>query len=472
MKDSEPGNKLLHLYRRTAMGYLPEKDIQLNRAIDKLFKDSEHFVPIQLASFSDTVTAPKSTDQILMMGEMGKDTEKREMRRLERERVRDLNMAWVERMANDPGTLREHMSLFWHGHFACRSQNPVFVQSYLNTIRKNALGSFADLLMGVSREAAMLQFLNNQQNRKNSPNENFAREVMELFTVGRGNYTEADVKEGARAFTGWSYNALGEFEFRERNHDHGVKNFLGRQGAFEGADIIAILLEQRQTARFITEKIYRSFVSEVPDETRIARLASDFYDSKYDISALLRKIFSADWFYESSAQNVLIKSPVELLVGIQRTLGASFKNKQSTLYIQRVLGQELLYPPNVAGWPGGRNWIDSSSLMFRMQLPYMMIEDKAVKVKVKESGDVNDTSVKAKDKNVKAEVNWNKWAERFEKYPPEKLPESIASRLLARQPEPEVMELVIKKAASETDRVIQIKKITLAIMGLPEYQVS
>ena len=472
MKDSEENSNILRLYRRAGLGTLPASKKSLKQAIDQLFKDSENYNPIELVSIADDISTPKPIDEVLMMGETAREMSKRERNRMERERVRDLNVAWVDIMAHGKEPLREHMSLFWHGHFACRSENPIFVQNYINTIRKNALGNFGEMLMAVSKEAAMLQFLNNQQNRKNSPNENFAREVMELFTLGRGNYTETDVKEAARSFTGWAYNSFGEFEFRQKVHDQGEKNFLSNQGSFDGADIIHILLEQKQTAKYITSKIYRSFVSEKDNQERINQLSDEFFKSGYNIKSLMHRIFTSDWFYEDEAENALIKSPVELMVGIQRNLGAAFNNKQSTLYIQRVLGQELFYPPNVAGWPGGRNWIDSSSLMFRMQLPNLMIGETDIKIKPKESGDVNDKAVKQQDKNTKADVNWDHWVARFQAVPTEELPEAIASLLLTRQPGPEITAIVAKRVSGETDRIRQIRKITLTIMGLPEYQVS
>jgi uncharacterized protein (DUF1800 family) len=472
MRDRETNRKLLHLYRRAAFGAIPAKNTSPGHAVNLLFEDSETFVPISLVSISAETTEIPAMDKMMLLSDSEKGFAKKEKNKMERERVKDLNMAWMDLMANSKGVLRERMALFWHGHFACRSQNPVFVQNYINTIRKNALGNFGQMLLEVSKEPAMLQFLNNQQNKKRSPNENFAREVMELFTMGRGNYSEDDVKESARAFTGWSYNASGEFEFKAKVHDGESKKFLGRQGAFDGADIIAILLKQRETALFVTKKIYQSFVSEIPDVNRIQKLADDFYASDYDIEKLMRTIFKADWFYDESPQNVLIKSPVELIVGIQRTLFASFRNKQSALYIQKVLGQVLFYPPNVAGWPGGRNWIDSSSLLFRMQLPGIMIGNAETNVKAKESGDVNDPVFRKPDKNLKAEVNWEVWAERFEKTEPDKVTQEIADQLLAQNPNESVFILLDKRVSGETDLTQKIRKITLAIMALPEYQVS
>lgn len=467
MRDVEINKKLLHLYRRAALGSIPEKTISLRHAIDKLFEDSAHFDPIKFSVGADDT----GTGDMLMEKRSG-EAAKKEMKQIERKRVRDLNIAWIGTMSAAKALLRERMSLFWHGHFACRSVNPVFVESYINTIRKHSLGNFGDLLLAVSKEPAMLQFLNNQQNRKNSPNENFAREVMELFTIGRGNYTENDVKEGARSFTGWAFNANGTFQFRERTHDAGVKHFLGEQGAFTGDDIIRILLSKKETAIFITTKIYRSLVSEVSDQKRIEKLADGFYSSNYNISELLLKIFKADWFYDASVQNALIKSPVELLVGIQRTVGASFNNTQATLFIQKALGQVLFNPPNVAGWPGGRNWIDSSSLLLRMQLPALMFGGLESSLKVKESGDDNDPFENRRSKSFNVEVNWQNWAVKFEKIPFEKLPLAIAGQLLARLPNEEMMKLISQKITAETDRVQAIKHITQSLMSLPEYQVA
>ena len=195
---------------------------------------------------------------------------------------------------------------------------------------------------------------------------------MELFTMGRGNYSENDIKEAARAFTGWGFDVHGEFIKRPFQHDSGNKKFLGKTGNFNGDDVINILLEQKQTARFITEKIYRFFVNEETDSNKVDMLADGFYQSGYSIHILLENIFSSDWFYDKKNVGNKIKSPIELLVGIRRLLPMEFENEEAQLLIQRVLGQLLFYPPNVAGWPGGKNWIDSSSLMFRLNIPYVL----------------------------------------------------------------------------------------------------
>src|SRR5438874_3796582 len=228
------------------------------------------------------------------------DEEKKKLRQGSRESIKSLNIAWLNEMVNSEAQLREKMSLFWHGHFASRNLNILYQQQLLDVIRRNALGNFGDLLKEVSKSAAMINFLNNNQNRKDHPNENFAREVMELFTIGRGSYTEHDVKEAARAFTGWGANVKGEFVFRKFQHDDGSKTVLGKTGNFDGDEVLDILLDQKQTAKYISHKIYRFFVNDKIDEQKVQWLSERFYKSDYDISKLMEDIFTSDWFYDEN----------------------------------------------------------------------------------------------------------------------------------------------------------------------------
>src|SRR5450755_3682855 len=216
-----------------------------------------------------------------------KSEEKQMIRKQSVQDIYKLNIRWLQEMTESPAQLREKMSLFWHGHFATKTVNIIFDQALLNVIREHALGNFRELLMNVSKTASMIQFLNNNQNKKGHPNENFARELMELFTMGRGFYNETDVKESARAFTGWGTTFQGEYDFRPRQHDDGIKTFFGKTGNLSGEDIIEILLGQKQTAVFITKKIYRFFVHETVDEEIVQLLAAKFFDSGYDIRSLM-----------------------------------------------------------------------------------------------------------------------------------------------------------------------------------------
>ena len=419
------------------------------------------------------------------------DEQKRNLRVKSKEGLKNLNLAWLGQMVNSPQQLREKMSLFWHGHFASRTVNIFYQQELLDIIRSNALGNFGSLLKAVSKSASMINFLNNNQNRKDHPNENFAREVMELFTMGRGNYTENDIKESARAFTGWGAGIKGDFVFRERQHDDGIKVFLGKTGHFSGDDILQIILEQKQTARFITEKIYRYFVNTDAAPDKIEWLANRFYQQQYNIESLMTDIFTSDWFYSDKNTGVKIKSPVELLVGIRRMLPMQIGNEEVQLLLQRLLGQLLFYPPNVAGWPGGRNWIDSSTLMMRLRIPRLIYEGDDFKMKPK---DDDDQMMGMKDREMAggseentvpnagkrsnrggkggqqiiASIQWSKYLQQFEQVARENLVDAIAKTLL--QVKTPVNAGTIKEYADAGTRESFIKTVTVQLMSTPEYQ--
>jgi uncharacterized protein (DUF1800 family) len=207
---------------------------------------------------------------------------------------------------------------------------------------------------------------------------------MELFTIGRGHYTEEDVEASARAFTGWFSNKVdGSFNFNAKQHDQGTKTFMGKTGNFDGDDIIDIILENKQTARFICRKIYRYFVHEKVEESRLESLATIFYNSNYDIAHLMQHIFESGWFYDPQYIGSKIKSPIELQVGMAKILHITFDTHNAALYIQRALGQVLLRPPNVAGWSGGKAWVDNSTLMLRLNLAAYIIQKTALQINVK-----------------------------------------------------------------------------------------
>lgn len=401
--------------------------------------------------------------------------QKKQLREQSREDLKNLNIRWLEEMINNEAQLREKMSLFWHGHFACRVINSYFQQELLQTIRENALGNFKDMLRAVSKSPSMISFLNNQQNRKKKPNENFAREVMELFTMGRGNYTETDIKEAARAFTGWGFNLKGEFEFRKFQHDDDKKTVLGKTGNFDGDDVLNILLEQKQTAKYITKKIYRYFVNDKADDAKVEWLSNRFYQSDYDIKKLLEDIFTADWFYEEKNIGTKIKSPIELLAGIRRLLPMEMENDQAQILFQKTLGQILFYPPNVAGWPGGKTWIDSSSLMLRLRIPQILSANDIMDIMPKTDDDVQGGMMEMAAKKLKdvtkggtAKIDWSLAAAIFEKIPREKLLQKIADTLL--QTKGHVPDTLLEKYVNSENRENFIKSAIVNLMSTPEYQ--
>lgn len=279
-----------------------------------------------------------------------------------------LRSRWVHQSIRTEGILPEKMTLFWHGHFACQCATESVANQYLNVLRRNALGNFKNLLHEVVKTPAMIIFLNNLQNRKGHPNENFARELMELFTMGRGNYTEQDVAESARAFTGWSTNQSGTFFFRENNHDYGAKRFLGQQGKFKGEDIVDIILQHSSTPYFLAEKLFRFFVNDQVDPNHVAKIAQRIKELDYDLAGIMHYIFSSDFFYSPANIGNRIKTPMELLVHVARLFGIEYMQPTQLSFLQKALGQLLFDPPNVAGWPGGRNWINNSTLMLRLNL--------------------------------------------------------------------------------------------------------
>ena len=275
---------------------------------------------------------------------------------------------WAERMLQTQRPLQERMALFWHGHFATsdakvRDYRKLLLQ--LDLFHREGLGNFRNLLLGITRDPAMLVYLDNGENLKGHPNENFGREVLEMFTMGVGNYTETDIRETSRAFTGWTQEKL-EFKVRADQHDDGVKTVLGKTGPFDGEQVIDIILAQSATPRFLVSKIYRTFVGDDPSAETIEALAKVLIENSYEIAPVMETIFLAKDFYSSEARGSKIKSPVQLLVSTYRKLG--LEDLPTIPDFNRTtasLGQLLLHPPNVAGWSGGTSWITGASLLQR-----------------------------------------------------------------------------------------------------------
>ncbi len=275
---------------------------------------------------------------------------------------------WAQRMLVTQRPLQEKLALFWHGHFATSDTK---VRDYRKLLKqlalfwKHANGNFRDLLIGVAQDPAMLVYLDAGENIKGHPNENFGREILELFTLGVGHYAEADIREASRAFTGWTHSGL-DFVVKPELHDHGQKTFLGRTGHYDGLDIIDIILDQDIAARFIAAKLYRYFVRHDPSPALVAQLGAVLREHDYDLAPLLTTIFLARDFYSPPAYATQMKSPVHLVVSTYRKLGLStIPGVPDFTTTTRDLGQELFHPPNVAGWEGGRSWITPALLLER-----------------------------------------------------------------------------------------------------------
>lgn len=321
------------------------------------------------------------------------DRQRRE--REDRDQIRSMQKWWLKRMIETPRPLEEKMTLFWHGHFATSYRTienswHQFIQN--NLFRRHAVGSFRDLLRAIVRDAAMLKYLDNDESRKGRPNENLAREIMELFALGVGNYTERDIKEGARALTGYSFD-FNDFVFRQGDHDAGAKTILGRQGVFDGDDFADIILAQPACSRFITAKFYRFLVNPMagdaapgtpgggakPAEQVVAQLASQLSSANYNLKPVLRTLLLSRHFHDPANRSAHIKSPVELVVGMVRSLRTPVRDLGVLNDALDLMGQNLFFPPNVAGWSGGRNWINTSTLFVRQNIANFLLTGKMPK---------------------------------------------------------------------------------------------
>jgi len=274
---------------------------------------------------------------------------------------------WMKRMAYGPHPFQEKLALFWHGHFTTSARDEqlsLLMWRQNELLRQNAAGNFGTFLHQISRDPAMLDYLNNTQNRKAHPNENYAREVMELFTLGIGNYTETDVKQGARAFTGWSHDG-DVFVFRPFQHDYGIKTFLGYTGNFDGDDVLNIILSKPDCSRFIATEIFKYFVYEDVDDKLSAALGQTLAENQYELRPLFRTIFNSKAFYSKTAIGAQIKNPVQLIVGTVRQLNLMMPPIRPVMGALNQMGQVPFLPPNVRGWPGGRTWINTSTMFVR-----------------------------------------------------------------------------------------------------------
>ncbi len=308
---------------------------------------------------------------------------------------------WSVRLLTTRRPLQEKMTLFWHDHFATSASKvlaPMTMYRQNEVLRENATGKFRTLLGEISKDPAMLFWLDNQENVKGKPNENFAREVMELFTLGVGNYTEKDVQEAARAFTGWSIQRLSrdqalikrrqaEFAFRPPRHDSGEKTVLGKVGNLTGDDVLDLLCEKPRTSEYLTQKIWKWFVSPNPSEAVVAKYAKVFRESDLDIKALLRSIMLSEEFVSPVSMRSIVKNPVDFCVVTFRQLGVGAVMERAiaqsseeepirraliapaflTQLAMKNMGMWLLYPPDVDGWEGGDAWITSATMVERMK---------------------------------------------------------------------------------------------------------
>ncbi len=382
-----------HLLNRAGFGGTPGQvraltNMGLENAVDYIVDyQGVSMAAVEADRFDEDIMRPRSDaerNEIAMARQAGNEAvverlrlQRQAAQRADRQQMREIQIWWLARMIETPRPLEEKLTLFWHGHFATSYRKiedsyHMFRQNQM--FRAGATGSFKALAHDIIRDPAMLKYLDNNRNVRRSPNENLARELMELFTLGEGNaYTEQDIKEGARALTGYTYDD-NNFVFAERAHDSGPKRILGKIGNYNGEDFVNIILTKRACSEFLCLKLYRFFVNDMPGEPTgaarkfIIELAKLFRDTNYSIKAVLKTMFTSAHFYEQENVASMIKSPIQLIIEAIRSLRTPTRNLAALVGAGDLMGQNIFYPPSVKGWPGGRTWINTSTLFVRQNL--------------------------------------------------------------------------------------------------------
>ncbi|MDP7396646.1 MAG: DUF1800 domain-containing protein [Lentisphaeria bacterium] len=360
-----------HLLNRAGFGGRRDEITSLYRlgldgAVDSLLRPTDRRLP------QPDWLAEDKTDRRKLSKE-----EQKENQKLNRQRQQTLIGEWIISMIETPtpaDMLRARMTFFWHGHFATSIQkvktpHPIFAQ--LELFDAMAVGSYSKLLHAIVRDPAMLIYLDNTRNHRGKPNENLARELMELFSLGPGNYSESDIREGARALTGWGAGPQG-FRLAARRHDSGEKTILGQTGKFDADGFVEIILQQPACAAFMIRKLWQYFAGTDPAPAVLGALAAGFRASDYDVRLAVRDILRHPKFYSEAVRGNQIKSPLQLVVGTARTLQAQVNTPKIYQRMLTLMGQAPYQPPNVKGWPSGRAWIDTTRLVTRYTFAEMI----------------------------------------------------------------------------------------------------
>jgi uncharacterized protein (DUF1800 family) len=387
-----------------------------------------------------------------------------------------LRAAWLQRTIDGVEPLREKLSLFWHNHFATsikKVNDGQLMEKQGELIFTHAIGSFRRMLGDLSRDPAMLVWLDSNQNVKSHPNENFAREVMELFSLGVGNYTEKDIQEAARAFTGW-HTSGGRFSLVKSEHDGGPKTVLTQTGTWGGEDVLRILLEQPACAKFIARKLYHFFVNEnlPPPDSFLAPIADAFRKSDYDIAVPVRMILLSKHFYSDYAYRQKVKWPIEYAVGMVRMVGVGVTgritvNPYSLLGVLELMGQQLYAPPNVKGWEAGKAWLNTATVLARHNFAHSLVNG---------MGDLNEYAKKFNLQTFFPAVNPLAFVLREGITEPDKIVDLYADLLLPGDLRPEVRGKLIthiEGAPKDTEAHAQrCRDALFVLLTLPEYQLN
>ncbi len=387
-------HKAHHLLNRAGFGGTAKQteaiaDMGLEKAVDFIvdYQAISESETIQLDRFDKDIMRPATQEERASFRKIRQSgdeaaleilrNERQQRQRKDRKQVAEMEEWWLRRLIETPRPLEEKLTLFWHGHFATgyrTIENSYHMFQQNNLFRTHALGNFKeDLVRGIIHDPAMIKYLNNDQNRKGSPNENLARELMELFTLGEGqDYTEDDIKEGARTLTGYNFDD-DEFVFRTRQHDTGLKSIFKRQGQYDGDDFVDLIFTRRSASTFIVWKLYRYFVNDLPHEPSrevksfVQAVGNLFKRNDWELKPILKTIFLSEHFYDEANINAIIKSPIQLIVQSMRVMNPPQRKKmlRTLVVASDLMGQRLFGPPSVKGWDGGRTWINTSTMFMR-----------------------------------------------------------------------------------------------------------
>lgn len=478
-----------HLLNRAGFGGSPSQvralaDMGLDKAVDTLLKfDAIEYTPVAADDFDRDIIKPLSDAerQQLQAARRDKDEavveafQKREndAKAADRQQLGEMQRWWLKRMIETPRPLEEKMTLFWHGHFASGYRTVedswnMFQQNHL--FRRNATGNFATLVLEVIRDPAMIKYLDNDDSRKQRPNENLARELMELFVLGEGSgYSEADIKEGARALTGYSFRD-NEFVFRDNDHDAGQKLIMGKRGMWNGDDFARIILSRKACSEFICGKLYRYFVNDsrtrpVADaraqQEFVRKLAAQLRDEQYELKPVLRTLFRSAHFHAPENRGAVIKSPAQLVVQTIREYRTPTRQLSALASACDLMGQALFMPPNVKGWDGGQSWINTSTLFVRQNVAIYLLTGRRP--------DIYDWEVDADRWDARALVEHLRQDGRLAAAP---VVDYLLRVSLAREPHPDrrkVLEAFATEGRADLDND-RILALLALITALPEFQ--
>ncbi len=367
-----------HLLNRAGFGGSPIEVVELwkrgrEAAVDWLLREGEETLSIEelggTGGWQNARNVEAIQKEFRALDEVAREEAKRKDRMWQQNGIQELRFDWLQRMRRSQFPFREKLALFWHGHFATsveKVREPFMLWSQLEKFRKSGGGDFRKLAKEMTKDPAMMRYLDSVNNRKGKPNENFAREMMELFCLGEGNYSEHDIQEAARAFTGGRINYKNlTYQFSSKYYDDGEKEMFGKRGNWDADGAVDLIVEHPACAFWITRKLWEFFVYENPEEEVVERYARKFQESGYQVKKLLREIFLSEEFQSKRAIRQQIKSPVQWLVQACRQLEISLPREPFVLSGMQRMGQILLAPPNVKGWEGGKSWINTSALLTR-----------------------------------------------------------------------------------------------------------